>query len=236
MLIAANWKMHPAPAGAFSAGSPYGGSSAVDVWVFPSFLDIAKAVEAKLFTGAQCGHWEEKGAHTGDIAMPMLAAAGCRSVLCGHSERRAGYGETDEQVIEQVIAALEHGLHPILCVGETAAERKAGKQETVVRRQLKGCPTETGLTIAYEPVWAIGTGKTATPKEAQEMHAFIRSLLPKDIAGDMRILYGGSIKPENAEALFAQPDIDGGLVGGASIDPDAFRQIVHTAASSLKNS
>jgi triosephosphate isomerase len=199
-------------------------------------LDIAGAVAAKLITGGQCGHWETHGARTGDVSMAMLAAAGCRSVLCGHSERRQQHAESNEQVIKQVIAALEAGLHPILCIGETLQERDAAQQESVVRAQLKGCPMEPQLTIAYEPVWAIGTGKTATPQQAQEMHAFIRSLLPADIREDMRILYGGSLKPENAAALLAEPDIDGGLVGGASLDPDAFGQIVQAGASAKKHS
>ncbi len=234
-LIAANWKMHPAPAGAFGAESPYRSRAAVDVFVFPSFLDVPACIAAKLITGTQCGRAEASGAFTGDVSMAMIAAAGCRSVLCGHSERRREHGEANAAVIEQVIAALEQNLHPILCVGETAEERKAGKQEAVVRAQLKGCPLEEELTIAYEPVWAIGTGVSATPNDAQEMHAFIRSLAPASRREHIRILYGGSMKPESAEGLLSQPDIDGGLIGAASLDPAAFGQIVDTAAMLAQN-
>ncbi|MDD8040000.1 MAG: triose-phosphate isomerase [Acidobacteriota bacterium] len=233
-LIAANWKMNGMPTGALAADSPYRAHAAVDVMVFPTFLDIPACIEAKLITGAQCGHWEKTGARTGDVSMRMLAEAGCRSVLCGHSERRHGRHETNEEVIEQVIAALEENLHPILCIGETEKERETGKEKTVVKAQLRGCPFGKEVTIAYEPVWAIGTGKTATPEQAQEMHAFIRSLLPADVRESIRILYGGSVKAENAQELLTQPDIDGALVGGASLQPDQFRAIVETAAQCAK--
>ncbi len=232
-LIAANWKMNGIPAGALAHDSPYQSHADVDVWVFPTFLDIHACVEAKLFTGAQCGNWEEKGAHTGDVSMALLAKAGCRAVLCGHSERREAHGETNEIVMEQVIAALEHKLHPILCVGETAKDRKAKKHKHVVEAQLKNLPDEGDIIIAYEPVWAIGTGETATPEQAQEMHEFIRSLLHKDVQAQTRILYGGSVKPENAAALFSQTDIDGALVGGASLTPIAFNAIVSMAKESV---
>lgn len=235
-LIAANWKMNPIPAGALDHDSPYQSHSAVDVMVFPVFLDIPACVEAKLITGAQCGHWEKSGAHTGDLSMQMLASTKCRSVLCGHSERRNGHGETNESVIEQAIAALEENLHPIICIGETEKERDSGKEKDIVKAQLLGCPFEKEVTIAYEPVWAIGTGKTATPEQAQEMHAFIRSLLPKDAQESVRILYGGSMKPENAEDLLSQLDIDGGLIGGAALDPEQFRAIVDTAAKLVQSS
>lgn len=231
-LIAANWKMNPAPKGAFGEDSPYRPHANVDVFVFPTFMDLRACIEAKLVTGAQYGHWEKSGAHTGDVSMAMIAVAGCRSVLCGHSERRRDHHETSEQVVEQAIAALEENLHPIVCIGETEAERDAGQERNVVRAQLGGLPMEQELTIAYEPVWAIGTGKTATPTQAQEMHAFIRSLLPKAVRNSMRILYGGSMKPENAEDLLKQPDIDGGLIGGASLKPEQFTQIVHFASGS----
>ncbi len=226
-LIAANWKMNSAPAGFDAADSPYKSESAVDVIVLPSFLDIPRCNDAKLVTGGQYGRPEPSGAFTGDISISQLKSAGCRYVLCGHSERRRYHAETDAQVMEQAIAALEAGIHPIVCVGETEEERKSGKEKTTVKRQLKGLPST--ITIAYEPVWAIGTGKTATPKDAQDMHAFIRSLLPKDQQESTRILYGGSMNAANAEELLKQEDIDGGLIGGASLKPADFRSIVETA-------
>ena len=231
-LIAANWKMHPVPKGALEHDGAYQSHAGADVWVFPTHLDLHATIEAGLITGAQCGHWEHSGAHTGDVSMDMIAARGCRSVLCGHSERRAAHGESNEEVIEQAIAALEANLHPIVCVGETEKERDAGKEQKIVKAQIHGLPLESdGITIAYEPVWAIGTGNTATPEQAQEMHAFIRSLLPEDVRETIRILYGGSMKPENANDLLSQPDIDGGLIGGASLEPEKFAAIVETAIS-----
>ncbi|MFH0770590.1 MAG: triose-phosphate isomerase [Candidatus Peregrinibacteria bacterium] len=234
-LIAANWKMNSAPAGAYSEDSPYRTHSAVDIYVFPTFLDLPAAIHAGLIVGAQCGHSEASGAHTGDVSMPMLAAAGCHSVLCGHSERRAGHGETNEIVAAQAIAALEAKLHPIVCVGETAQDRDHKKEKGIVEKQISCLPLESNIILAYEPVWAIGTGKTASPEQAEEMHAFIRSLLPADMRSSTRILYGGSVKPANAEELLRKPDIDGFLVGGASLDPAAFRSIVMTAIA-LKTS
>jgi len=231
-FIAANWKMNPAPAGAFDENSPYRPHANVDVFVFPTFIDLHACIEAKLVTGAQYGHWEKSGAHTGDVSAAMIAAIGCRSMLCGHSDRRRDHQESNEQVVEQAIAALEENLHPIVCVGETEQERDAGKEKEIVKAQLQELPMEQELTIAYEPVWAIGTGKTATPAQAQEMHAFIRSLLPENVREDIRILYGGSMKPENAAELLKQMDIDGGLIGGASLKPDQFAQIVHIASAS----
>jgi triosephosphate isomerase len=229
LLIAANWKMNPAPAGALEHTSPYHPRTDMDVVVFPSFLDIPACCHSEIITGGQCGHPEQEGAHTGDVSMAMLAQAGCRYVLCGHSERRADHNESDTDIGEQVIAALEAGLHPVVCVGETQAERKKGKEQEVVQKQINVLPMESDLTIAYEPVWAIGTGETATPEQAQEMHAFIRSLLPQDRQEKTRILYGGSMKPANAEELLSQPDIDGGLIGGAALDPAQFGQIIEIA-------
>ncbi|MBM3231230.1 triose-phosphate isomerase [Candidatus Peregrinibacteria bacterium] len=233
-LIAANWKMNPAPAGALGTSSPYRTHAAVDVIVFPSFLDLKECLAAKLIAGPQFASPEEPGAHTGDVSMTMIKTLGCRYVLCGHSERRADHGETDADVAAQVIAALERGMHPVVCVGESQEQRKAGKEKSVVKKQLAGLPLESDITIAYEPVWAIGTGKTATPADAQEMHAYIRSLLPENRRNGTRILYGGSMKPENAEELLKQPDIDGGLVGGASLKPDDFGKIVEIAAAMQK--
>ncbi len=223
-LIAANWKMNAAPAGFDGQDSPYRTHADVDVVVLPSFVDLRKCLDAELMTGAQCGRAEPSGAFTGDVSVAMLKTIGCRYVLCGHSERRRYHGETDTQVAEQAVAALEAGLHPIVCVGETEEERKKGKEKDVVKRQLKEIPA--GVTVAYEPVWAIGTGKTATPKDAQEMHAFIRGLLPEK---DTRILYGGSMNAGNAEELLKQKDIDGGLIGGASLKLDEFKKIVEAA-------
>jgi triosephosphate isomerase (TIM) len=233
-LIAANWKMNPAP----TALSAYKSLENVDCIVFPTFLDIGPCIKADLAVGGQFGHPKESGAHTGDVSMKQLKEIGCQYVLCGHSERRQYHKETNEFVAEQVASALENGLHPILCVGETDEERKAGKEKEVVRQQIDVVfervneLTSHELTIAYEPVWAIGTGNTATPEDAQEMHSFIRSLLPEtqDMRHETRILYGGSMKPDNAEDLLSQPDIDGGLVGGASLDPEKFKKIVDIAS------
>ncbi len=197
----------------------------MDVMVFPTFLDLARCIAAGLQTGGQCGHAEATGAHTGDVSMQMLKAAGCSSVLCGHSERRSAHGETDAFVALQAQAALNAGLTPIVCVGESLAEREAGKEQDVVRRQISAIPP--GVTIiAYEPVWAIGTGKNASPQQAQEMHAFIRSLVK---GRAVRLLYGGSLNVKNARDLLAQPDIDGGLLGGASLKPGDFGGILSFA-------
>lgn len=228
-LIAANWKMNDAPAGALEADSPYHTHANVDVVVFPTLLDIRECNAAQMITGAQYACTEALGAHTGDVCMEQVANAGCRYVLCGHSERRKDHAESNEDVATQVISALEHHLHPLVCVGETEEERSAGKEKDVVNAQLSVLPLESDITIAYEPVWAIGTGQTATPEQAQEMHAYIRSLLPEDRKDAIRILYGGSMKPENAKALLSQPDIDGGLIGGAALHPEQFGQIVEIA-------
>lgn len=229
LFIAANWKMNPAP----SPLDVYAATASTDVAVFPAFLDIATAIRAGLVTGAQWGHSKPTGAYTGDVSMAMIKAAGCRYVLCGHSERRQYHKESDAFVAEQALAALEAGLHPIVCIGETLEEREAKKEKAVVERQLKALPLKAEATaellLAYEPIWAIGTGKTATAPQAQEMHAFIRSLLPKDIQAKTRILYGGSAKPENAYELLHQKDIDGLLVGGASLKPKEFQAIVEAA-------
>lgn len=231
LLIAANWKMNPVPEGALEHDSPFQPLSSVDVEVFASPTDLQKCIEAKIVTGAQCGRPETTGAYTGDVSIAAIAELGCRSVLCGHSERRKYHGETDEFIAEQVIVALENNLHPIVCIGETEEERDAGKERKVVEKQLKLLPQESQITIAYEPVWAIGTGKTATPQQAQEMHAFIRSVLPEDHRDAVRILYGGSMKPENAKELLEQEDIDGGLIGGASLDLEKFTAIREIASN-----
>lgn len=232
-LIAANWKMNPAP----DALDAYKTADSVDTVVFPTALDIPTCLSAGIVTGAQFGHPEDTGAFTGDVSMKMIKDTGCTHVLCGHSERRQYHSESNAFVAAQVASAITHNLTPILCIGETDEERKAGKEKDIVKEQIEAVieklntenSMENGkwqMEIAYEPVWAIGTGNTATPKDAQEMHAFIRSLLPGDVREQTRILYGGSMKPENAEELLNQPDIDGGLVGGASLVPEKFAEIV----------
>jgi triosephosphate isomerase len=184
--------------------------------------------------GAQNAHWEEKGAFTGEISVGMLKEIGVRFVVVGHSERRQYFGETDATVNKRTLAVLAGGLTPITCIGETLQEREAGRTMAVLERQiregLKGLSNPTGIVIAYEPVWAIGTGKTATPTQAQEAHAYIRGefgeLYGEAVAAAVRILYGGSVKPDNMATLMKEPDIDGGLVGGASLEPDSFAKIV----------
>lgn len=233
-LIAANWKMNPPPKGFDAPASPYRPRPDADVLVFPTFLDLERCLQAGLRSGAQCGHHDDTGPHSGDVSMKMLRDIGCTHVLCGHSERRQDRGETDDDVAAQASAALRNGLHPIICIGETAQERESGKERDVVKRQVLrvlGTIEDADVTWAYEPVWAIGTGKNATPAQAQEMHAFIRSLLPEDRREGTRILYGGSMKGENAKELLSQKDIDGGLVGGASLKPQEFQGIVEAAVS-----
>jgi triosephosphate isomerase len=179
---------------------------------------------------AQNVHWASEGAFTGEISAPMLHELGVYGAIVGHSERRQLFGETDDTVVKRVTAAIEHGLHVIACVGETESEREAGETEAVLRRQVAaiaaGIDDTDDLVIAYEPVWAIGTGKTATPEIAQEAHAFVKSIL------DVPVLYGGSVKPENAGELAAQPDVDGALVGGASLDLESFATICRRASHS----
>ena len=227
-LIAANWKMNSAPTDL----SAYKSAENADAIVFPTFLDLKSCIDAGLKVGGQFGHPKASGARTGDVSMKMLKDVGCEYVLCGHSERRQYHGETNEDVAAQVVAALENGLHPILCVGETQEERDAGKEKEIVKTQLETNGLSSGrVTLAYEPVWAIGTGNTATPEDAQKMHDFIRGLLPENTRDEIRILYGGSMKPENAAELLAQPDIDGGLVGGASLDPEKFKAIIQASTS-----
>jgi triosephosphate isomerase len=169
-------------------------------------------------------HWANEGAFTGEVSPQMLVELGVAGAIVGHSERRQYFGETDQGVAKRTQAALSHGLRVIACVGETEQEREAGETEDVLRRQVSVLEPHGHLVVAYEPVWAIGTGKTATPELAQEAHAFIKSLL------DAPVLYGGSVKPENAEELLAQPDVDGALVGGASLDIDSFVAICRTGA------
>jgi len=214
----------------------------VQVAVAPPFTALATAAEAlrgsRIALAAQDVHWEAQGAFTGEVSAPMLAEIGCRHVIVGHSERRQLFGETDEAVRKKAGAVLAAGMRPIVCVGETLAEREAGRTLEVVGRQVRGglagLPSAAlaALTVAYEPVWAIGTGKTATTAQAQEVHAAIRAVLRElggPAADQMRIQYGGSVKADNAAELMAQPDVDGALVGGASLKAQDFAQIVKGA-------
>jgi triosephosphate isomerase len=232
-LIAGNWKMFKGPAatGEFcralrDVGLPDG----VDVVVCPPFVSLAAAVSALAGTEigvfAQSCHWEPEGAFTGEVSAPMLRELGVYGTLVGHSERRQLFGETDESVGRRTSACLAAGLHVIACVGETLDEREAGATNDVLRRQLAVLEHDDNLVIAYEPVWAIGTGRTATPEMAQEAHETIKELV------DVPVLYGGSVKPENAAELLAQPAIDGALVGGASLDVDSFAAICQAAIPS----
>ena len=200
---------------------------------YPVTKDVCDTVcSSNIAVGAQNLFWEDEGAFTGEVSAPMLKSVGCTYVIIGHSERRQYFGETDETVNKKLFAAIKHNLYPIVCVGETLDQREKGETFKVVERQIKEGTEGLGtvdwgkIIIAYEPVWAIGTGKTATPEQAQEVHAFIRKLLPKEVAQAVRILYGGSVKPENMKELMAQPDIDGGLVGGASLKVESFVKIV----------
>ncbi len=211
-----------------------------EIVVCPPFVSISPVVNAlqdsNISVGAQNCHWEDKGAFTGEIAPPMLAAAGCTYVIIGHSERRKYFHETNEHVNRKAKALYEHSLIPIICVGETLDQREDNKTMDVVEEQIRGCladiPVDKMLStvIAYEPVWAIGTGKTASPEQAQEVHAFIRNLLNelygKDNAQQIRIQYGGSVKPDNIASLMEMDDIDGALVGGASLEAESFAKII----------
>jgi triosephosphate isomerase len=247
-IIAANWKMNMTQAESArfveSLLIDLGDISDVEVVVIPPFTAIAKVTEAlgkaqNIKVGAQNMHWEKNGAFTGEISAALLRDLFVRYVVLGHSERRTLFGETDEIVNRKVRAAHEASLRPIVCVGETLDQREKGKVEKVLSKQLRGglagleAKELQETVIAYEPVWAIGTGKVATAEQAQEAHAFIRLALG-GLCGDaaaekIRIQYGGSVKPENARELMTQPDIDGALVGGASLDPRSFAQIVKAA-------
>jgi triosephosphate isomerase len=226
MIIAGNWKMFAGPDPAALA-ERVDGIDGVDVIVCPPYVSLARSVEAGLTTYAQNVHWEPEGAYTGEISPPMLLSLGVAGSLVGHSERRQYFGETDAAVARRARAALVAGLGVIACVGETQEERDAGDTETVLRIQVDAirdaCGPHERLVLAYEPVWAIGTGRTATPEIVQEAHALIKSLL------DLPVLYGGSVKPENAAELMAQPSVDGALVGGASLDVESFAAICEAA-------
>lgn len=247
LFIAGNWKMNPttadeavALADAVKAG--VGQEARVRVAVCPPFVFLARLDQALENTpiglGAQDMYWETKGAYTGEVSGPMLQAIGCTHVVLGHSERRHGMGETDEMVNKKLQAALAVGLLPIVCIGETLSERESNQTEDVVRRQLEGSLADlsaeqmASVTLAYEPVWAIGTGRVATPEQAQAVHAFVRDWLRSRfgaIADRVVVQYGGSVKPDNAQELLSCPDIDGALVGGASLDAGQFLGIIEAA-------
>jgi len=233
MVIAGNWKMFKGAheARAFTTRMRHLPERApgVEVVVCPPFVSLEAAIqglgsESAVRVYAQNVHWELEGAYTGEVSAPMLLELGVKGAIVGHSERRQHFGETDETVARRAEAALEAGLAVIACVGETEAEREAEETEAVLARQVAAIPTHERLVIAYEPVWAIGTGRTAAPETAQEAHAFVKSLHPAPV------LYGGSVKPENASSLLVQPDVDGALVGGASLDPTSFEAICLAAA------
>ncbi len=243
-VIAANWKMYKTPSETrdfFSAFLPLVKSHTRDeIVVCPPFIDILAAVEAakgsNVGIGAQNFYWEKEGAYTGEISAGMIVGAGCTHVIIGHSERRQYFGETDDTVNKRLKVALEAGLTPIVCVGEVLEEREAGITDDVLRRQcsiaFRGMSSAKAakLVIAYEPVWAIGTGKTATPQIAASAHLTIRheaaNAFGKEFADNLRILYGGSVKPDNAKSLMSEEEIDGALVGGASLNPQNFAAIV----------
>ena len=243
-IIAGNWKMYKTATEAVAfvtrLQKELKGGGETEVVVAPSFVALAPVAEClkgtEIAVAAQDCYWEEQGAYTGEVSVPMLRDAGCRCVIIGHSERRAYFGEQDEQVNKKVKAVLAHGLRPIVCVGESLAQREQGKTFAVVERQVKeglkgvGADATRAMVIAYEPVWAIGTGKTASPGQAQEVHAAIRRFLSEIFRAEgaemIRIQYGGSVKPDNIDELMAQPDIDGALVGGASLEVGSFARIV----------
>ena len=228
MLIAGNWKMFKGPAEARAFLEAFEEPDGVDVVFCPPYLSLAAAIETGRSVYAQNVHWEPQGPYTGEVSPQMLVELGAAGALVGHSERRQLFGETDEMVARRARAALDAGLGVIACVGETLEQRESGDTELVLKIQVEAIAfaagERDGLVIAYEPVWAIGTGKTASPEQAEEAHRFIRDVL------DRPVLYGGSVKPENAAELLSQPSIDGALVGGASLDPDSFAAICRAAS------
>jgi len=245
-LLAGNWKMYKTVAEAVALAQEIRAGLALplkdrDVLVAPPFTALSAVSEALrgsgVLLGAQNMHWEREGAFTGEISPVMLKDVGCAHVILGHSERRHIFGESDEMVARKTRAAVDNGLTPILCVGETLPERESSRTLEVVERQLERAlraltPDEVSrAVVAYEPVWAIGTGRTATPDQAQEVHAFIRKRVGvthgEPPAAALRILYGGSVKPDNVDGLMSEPDVDGALVGGACLKAESFLRIVH---------
>ncbi len=244
-MIAGNWKMHKTIAEAQTLSRMLADRlrdvNFADIAIMPPYVDlypvslILREKESKILLGAQNLHPEPKGAFTGEITAEMLLSAGAKLVIIGHSERRHVFGEQNDYINRKVIRALDAGLKPVLCIGELLEQRKDGKMEEVLLEQLRESLKDVSidnaddLIIAYEPVWAIGTGVNATPEQAQDAHVFVRSILADifgDTAQEMRILYGGSVKPANAASLMSQPDVDGALVGGASLDTDTFEGII----------
>ncbi len=251
-IIAGNWKLNNTTQQAAELVTllkrDLGEVNDVDIVVCPVFTALSVMAdiltESNIHLGAQNLHWEDSGAFTGEVSAPLLKEIGVQYVIIGHSERRQYFGETNQTVNKKIRAALNHGLTPIVCVGEVLAQRESNQTFEVIRTQCKeslagfNADEIKRMIIAYEPVWAIGTGKTATPAQAQEVHKFIRELLTKthneEAAQTLRIQYGGSVKPENTAELMAQKDIDGALVGGASLKADSFIQIVKNSCGVLK--
>jgi len=249
LIIAGNWKLNNTSHDAIELVTllkrELSEISGVDIVVCPAATALSDVndvlTESNIALGAQNVYWEDSGAFTGEVSAPMLKDIGVQYVIIGHSERRQYFGETNETVNKRIKAALKHGLTPIVCVGEVLQEREGDKTFEVIEKQCKGAFDGLGveaiekIVIAYEPVWAIGTGKTATSEQAQEVHKFIRDLLVKlyngDVAQTIRIQYGGSVKPDNSAELMSQPDIDGALVGGASLKADSFSEIVKNSCS-----
>ena len=247
VIIAGNWKMNKTVKEAVAFIQEIAPKVAdiddVEIVVCPTFTALAQSVEAaagtKVKIGAQNIHWAQSGAFTGEISADMLKETGVEYVIIGHSERRQYFGETDATVNQRLVAALNAGLIPMVCIGELLEERESGKTEEVLKTQICGAFTDIDasdiekLVVAYEPVWAIGTGKTATPDMAQETHAYIRSVIADlystEVAAKVRIQYGGSMKPGNSSELVAQNDIDGGLVGGAALEADSFAELIKNA-------
>ena len=253
-IIAGNWKLYKTIgqaielANGLKRGLFQVNASDIEVVICPVYTALSEVAEvvanSTIGLGAQDCYWQDEGAFTGEVSCPMIKDAGCTYVIIGHSERRQFFGETNETVNKKLKAALTHGLTPLVCVGETLAEREANRTFAVIEDHVKnglaGITAEQAkkLVVAYEPVWAIGTGKVATPQQAQEAHKCIRDLLEKlfdkETAGQMRIQYGGSVKPDNIEELMRQPDVDGALVGGASLKVDSFADIVKKALNIRK--
>jgi triosephosphate isomerase (TIM) len=245
-LVAGNWKMYNTVAESVALARAIADNARIgprtDVVLCPTFISLAAVSQAlqgtRVTLGAQDVHWEVQGAHTGEISAVMLKDVGCRYCIVGHSERRQYLGETDEMMTKKLIALQRQGIIPIACLGETLAERESGRTFDVVQKQLDAflyTLDESGvrnLVVAYEPVWAIGTGRTAKSSDAQQVHAYIRERIRHrhaDAADATRIIYGGSVKADNAAELLAQPDIDGALVGGASLDAESFARIIQSA-------
>jgi triosephosphate isomerase len=230
VLIAGNWKMFKGPRETRAFFDGFSPPAGVDVVLCPPYPALPAAVETGQTIYAQNVHWEESGAYTGEVSPSMLLELGVRGAVVGHSERRQLFGETDEMVARRARAALQAGLGVIACVGETLEQRDANDMELVLKIQVEAIAYAAGdhpnLVLAYEPVWAIGTGRTATPEQAREAHAFVKGII------DRPVLYGGSVKPENAPELLSQPGVDGALVGGASLDPESFAAICRAASTS----